>query len=258
MPIRTVGMLLALVLPTCGCALLAKKPPTPAARIDGTALARTSPSPNEHFYLIVFGSQDALRRPKYTHTFATLIHTVESPGQAPQVETHTISWFPATADIHPLRRYVEPGHNFTLPETLDIVLGNRESVDVWGPYEVWHGFAFRFLTQKAFLESGAIGYQCDDSIGEAARTGDGCSCTHAISDMDPVYPRWRYPLFEYGHSAARTLVRRFMHSPVTIQGCTTHDWLIERIGLNAYPIERRQYHGRIVPFEPGDAGLDAR
>jgi hypothetical protein len=49
-----------------------------------------------------------------------------------------------------------------------------------------------------------------------------------------------------------------MHSPVTIQGCTTHDWLIERIGLNAYPIERRQYHGRIVPFEPGDAGLDAR
>src|SRR6185437_11165611 len=244
MHLRACGLILVLLTSTSGCALLAKRPPTPAEHIDGTALARTPPPPNEHFYLIVFGSQDFLRRPKYSHSFATLVHTIETPGQEPQLETHTISWLPSTGDIRPLSRSVEPARNFSLQETLDLVLKDRQSVQMWGPFEVWHGFAYRYQTQKEFLDSGAIGYQCNDSIGEA-RTGNGCDCFHAISDMDPVYPRWRYPLVEYGFAASGNLVRRFMRSPVTINGRITHDWLIDRIGLNAYPIERRQYRGRI-------------
>lgn len=253
--IQALGALL-LICPLSGCALLAKKTPTPAAEIDGEALARTPRPPNERFYLILFGSHDALHHPKYSHTWGTLVRAISVPGEAePKLEVHTISWFPATLDIHPARLTVEPGKNFSLAETFDSVLGNRENVAMWGPYEVWHGFAHRFLVQKTFLESGAVGYQCDDSMGEAARTGHGCACMHALTDMDPVYARWRYPLALYGQPATANLVRRIMHSPVTIDGTKTHDWLICRLGLSDYPIERRSYHGRIAPYYPGAADL---
>jgi hypothetical protein len=129
-------------------------------------------------------------------------------------------------------------------------------VSVWGPYEVWHGFAYRFMTQKSFLDSGRIGYQALDNIGEAGKTGDGCDCIHAITDMDPVYNRARYPLIYYGDAASANLVRRFMHSPVFIEPPTTHDWLIPQLGLDEYPIVRRQYCGRVVPYRPGAAGLE--
>src|SRR5205807_1342095 len=101
-------------------------------------------------------------------------------------------------DIRPLSREVEPGVNVELHETIKYVIDNKEKVVMWGPYEVAYPFAVRFLIQKAFLDSGAVGYQCNDVVGEAARTGNGCDCIHAISDMDPVYPRWRYPLAIYG------------------------------------------------------------
>ena len=39
-----------------------------------------------------------------------------------------------------------------------------------------------------------------DSRGEAARTGDGCDCIHAVTDMDPAYPRAGYPLLLYGQA----------------------------------------------------------
>lgn len=109
--------------------------------------------------------------------------------------------------------------------------------------------------QKEFLETGAVGYQCNDMVGEAARLGNGCDCIHAISDMDPAYPRWRYTLALYGPAATANLVRRFMHSPVTIDARRTHDWLLCRLGLNDYPMERRTYRGPIDPYVPGGAGL---
>ena len=129
---------------------------------------------------------------------------------------------------------------------------------MWGPYEVWHGFASRFRTQKAFLDSGAVGYQCVDTVGEAARLGNGCDCIHAITDMDPAYPRGRYPLAVYGQPATAHVVRRMMHSPIFIDPPRTHDWLIPRLGLTAYPIERREYRGTVVPHVPGSpADLDS-
>jgi hypothetical protein len=72
--------------------------------------------------------------------------------------------------------------------------------------------------------------------------------------MDPVYPRWRYPLALYGQPATANLVRRIMRSPVTIEGSMTHDWLIPQLRLDQYEIERRSYRGKIVPWEPGTPG----
>ncbi|MBY0512733.1 MAG: hypothetical protein K2P78_02335 [Gemmataceae bacterium] len=247
-------LMLAAVLPAAGCALTAKKTPTPAAHIDGEALARVPPPPGERYYVLFFGSQDKSRRPAYTHTWATLVRAVDVPGSEPALEVHTISWLPTKLDIDALSRHVEPGRNYDLHDTLRNAVRTKQDTTMWGPYEVWHGFAYRFRVQKEFLDSGAVGYQCVDVIGEAARLGNGCDCIHAISDMDPVYPRGRYPLAFYGQPATANLVRRVMHSPVVVDPPRTHDWLIPRLGLCGYDIERREYHGKVVPHEPGSPG----
>ena len=240
-----------------GCALLAKKTPTPAAKLSPEYLASLPAPPNERYYLILFGSQDWTRRPAYTHTWATLVRATETPGcSETALEVHTISWLPAKLDIDGLSRKVEPGHNFTLEETIRNSLRTNQSIAMWGPYEVWHGFAVQFLTQKAFLESGAVGYQCIDTFGEAGREGNGCDCIHAISDMDPEFPRWRYPLAFYGKPGTSDLLRRLMHGHIMTDGADVQDWIIPRIGLNQYPIEQRRYIGRVKPYVPGSAGLN--
>jgi hypothetical protein len=214
--------------------------------------------PHERYYLILFGSHDITRRPAYTHTWASLIRAVEVPGcDEPTLEVHTISWLPTKIEINTFSFRVEPGANVELHDTIRRALDTRQRIAMWGPYEVWHGFVHRFMTQKQFLDSGVVGYQCIDTVGEAARYGNGCDCIHAISDMDPAYPRWRYPLALYGQPATANLVRRMMHSPIFIDPPTTHDWLIPKLGLSRYPIERRQYRGKVIPHEDGGpAGLD--
>jgi len=252
------GLLLALTLPAFGCALLAQKTPTPAAQINETELAATPPTPGVRHYLIVFGSQKKTRNPAYTHTWATLVTTTETAGGPPVVSEETISWLPVELPIRALDRKTVPGRNYGLNETICYMLDTKQDLALWGPYEVWHGFAHRFRVQKGFLDSGTVGYQCIDTWGEAARTGGGCDCIHAITDMDPVYSRSGYPLFLYGQPASARVVRRIMHSPVPINPRTTHDWLLPRLGLDQYPIEHREYHGRVETYDPasGRAGLE--
>jgi hypothetical protein len=114
---------------------------------------------------------------------------------------------PATLNIHPWHFRVEQGIDLDLKQTLEEVLRHKEHVSMWGPYELWHGGYTRFVTQKAFVDSGAIGYQCVDTIGEAARKGNGSDCVHAISDMDPMFNRSGYALRYFGESASLVSVR---------------------------------------------------
>jgi hypothetical protein len=255
----------SLCLLSCGCALKARKVPTPAAQITGGQLAQIPKPPDERFFLVFFGSHNGTRNPAYTHTWAALVRvrapdagpcgTVTTGCVDPALDVHTISWLPTKIDINALSFRVEPGANLELHRTIRNSLDTNQRIAMWGPYEVSHGFAHRFLVHKNFLDSGQVGYQCIDTIGEAARLGNGCDCIHAITDMDPIYPRWRYPLAFYGQPATANLVRRMMHSPIFIEPRTTHDWLIPRLGLDGYPIERRRYIGKAVEHEPG-ADLD--
>jgi hypothetical protein len=233
-----------------GCAATANRPPTPAARLTGAELDQFPRSADDRYFLIVFGSESVPRRPKYTHSWATVARA--TGGRV--VEAHTISWLPAKVDIEPLRFTVEPGANFDLCATLKIVRDTDQKIALWGPYEIGHRLYHRFQVQKAFLESGAIGYQCIDNVGEAARNGNGCDCIHAVTDMDPIYDRARYPLAFYGQAASKNLVGRIMRSPVVIDPPRTHDWVIAQLGLDGYPIRQREYRGRTVPYEPGSTG----
>lgn len=244
--------LLLLSVPAVGCALLAQKTSTPAALLTREELAATTPPPGERYFLILYGSDRPTRQPAHTHSWATLVTTTDALGAAgPAVIEQTISWLPVEMPINALSRNVVPGRNYGLHETIREMLATRQNVTMWGPFEVWHGFAHRFRVQKAFLDSGAVGYQCIDSWGEAGRTGTGCDCIHSISDMDPELPRSGYPLFLYGEPATARLVRRIMRVPVTIGAPKTHDWLLQHLGLTDFPIERREYRGPVAAYVPG-------
>jgi hypothetical protein len=238
---------LSVLLAMClsGCAALAVKPPTPADDLKAEELEREPAPPNERYYLLIFGSQSEPKRAKYTHTWATAVRVADcGPGQQPIVEAHTISWMPATLDIHPARLRVEPGTNLELCTTIREMLCNDERISLWGPYELRTGLYRKFLIQKAFMESGQIGYQCIDTVGEAARKGNGSDCIHAITDCDTQFDRGGYPLRRFGDRASEHIVHQVWTRGGFIDPCTTHDWLLGPLGIADCPIERRTYDRR--------------
>jgi hypothetical protein len=201
------------------------------------------PVPGERYYLLVFGSERAVRVPRYTHTWAAAVRTVEGPGGAPQVaEVHTISWMPAPLTIHPWRFTPEPGRNLELHETVRMALGNSEHVAMWGPYEIQPQGYRRFLMQKAFMESGRVGYQCIDTRGAGA-DGSGCDCIHAVTDMDPDFDRGYYPLSRFGEAGSQFIVRQLFERNLLVTE-ETHPWLEGPLGLCQYPIRHRVYRDR--------------
>ena len=221
-----------------GCAQFAIRPPTPAK--DLVIADLEEPQPGEHYYLILWASQGTPARPRYTHSWATVIHLKEQgPAHEPQLEVHTISWLPASLEIQPLYFHPVKPVNLGPHESIRWALGTGQRVSEWGPYELRPRAYVRFLVQKEFLESGQIGYQCTDTVGEAARRGNACDCIHAITDMDPEYPRSRYPLIWFGDSATRIMVERVMERGALIHPEVVHDWLDARLGLNDYPIVHR-------------------
>ena len=270
--IPRISLWLALVVTVAGlgCALTAEQPPTPAQYLDGRELAAIPVPPDERFYLLVFSSQSVPKQAKYTHSWATVVR-VRHPtsggqggcqecdgGGTPEIlAVDTISWMPADLEIDPLKFEVEPGVNLNLDQSLQHAVDTDQRITLWGgAFEIWHGLYHRFQVQKAFMESGQVGYQCIDSFGEA-RDGSGCGCIHAITDMDPRYDRGRYPLAFYGDAASRNILREIMHAPVIIKPRTTHNWLIPALGLDQWPVRQRRSFTLIrEDYEPGDAGLD--
>lgn len=256
---KWVALILACGMALCGCSTLAKKPPTPADDISARQAAAITAPPGERYFVLIFGSQSTPKQAKYTHTWSTVVKVTgcDGPG-APSVEEHTISWMPATLNIQTLSRRVEPGTNLKLHFTIEEMLRHDERVSVWGPYEVGPGFYHRFQVQKGFMESGRVGYQCIDSIGEAARDGNGSDCIHAVTDMDPQYARDRYPLSYFGESASRHIVHQIHIRPIIICPEQDHGWLLPLLGLEKYPIVRRNYIGRTVPNTPENVELALR
>jgi len=240
---RRLRLLLVVALGLGGCAQFAVRPPTPAAQMDATGMWERRP--DEQFYLIVFGSQTTLRRARWTHSWATLVRVRQQPCEQSTIDPITISWLPATLDIHPLSLHVERGVNVGLPETIEYALARGEKVSQWGPYECRPRLYYRSVVQKDYLESGEIGYQCIDDIGEAARNGSGCDCIHAMTDQDPLFARTRYPLRRFGNTASQFVVKEMWRRGLLIEPEQTHDWLNTALGLDHYPICHRRYQGRV-------------
>lgn len=250
-PILAILLALACGCAASGCATLANRPPTPAADIPPRQAAAIPAEPGTRYFIIVFGSQSTPKRAKYTHSWATIVKVSGCDRPATEtVEEQTISWMPASLAIRPGSLHVEPGTNLPLHFTIEEMLRHDERISIWGPYEIGPGLFHRFLVQKAFLESGRVGYQCIDTVGEAARTGGGCDCIHAITDMDPLFDRNRYPLAYFGESASLNVVRQLQTRPIIICPGADHGWLLPLLGLDHYSIKRRHYLGRSTPYTP--------
>lgn len=195
--------------------------------------------------MLIFASQSEPKRAKYTHSWGTFVRVGEhGQGVPPTIHAHTISWMPATLDIHPLRLRVEPGVNLDLCTTIREMLKNDERVSLWGPYEIRRGLYLKSVMQKQFLESGCIGYQCIDTVGEAARRGNGCDCIHAMTDMDSKFDRGNYPLRKFGEAASEHVVKQVIDRDGIINPCVTHDWLLGPLGVAECPMIRREDDGR--------------
>jgi hypothetical protein len=220
-----------------GCARYARQPDTPARHVSYIDLNDPAP-PGERYYLLVFGSQTTPKIPRFTHTWVTFVRTC---GPGTLVEQHTISWMPASLFIRTWRPYVEPGVNLNLVKSIEMARGYGERVSLWGPYEIPPGLYRKLLLQKGFVESGSIGYQCIDTVGEAGWFGEGSNCIHAISDADSLFTRQAYPLTYFGESASLNILRQLVLREAIQDVETTHDWLIPQLGLDRYPIVRREY-----------------
>ena len=157
---------------------------------------------------------------------------------------------PATLDIHPLRLPHRTGESTSTCTPRSAKCWRTASVSLWGPYEVRPGIFKKHMMQKEFVESGKLGYQCIDTVGEARRTGKGSDCIHAITDMDAEFDRGNYPLRRFGDRRRRTSSNRSSSKAVINPECT-HDWLLEPLGIANCSIVKRCYEGPKRPRKYG-------
>jgi hypothetical protein len=251
--------LLLLTVPSvCRCVEREASLPTAAMRRAFAILPATASG--ERFYVMVFAAQSKPSLVRYSHCWATMVRVMGSTkGLSPTIECHTISWMPATLVIHPLDLTVERPVNLGLHESLaQALVTGRERISQWGPYECTPELYRRFIAQKAFLESGQIGYQCLDDLGEAALSGNGCNCVHALTDMYRELPRARISLITFGELASRLIVRQLWDRGALIHPEQTHDWLNPILGLDRYPVLHQRVGGGglrwVLGLYPGPRG----
>lgn len=231
----------ALVYLACGAIGCASRAQTlsPAHALAPEVISNDA-APGERFFILIFGSETTIRVPRYTHTWATVVKTLDTSGKSPQVaEVHTISWMPDDLGIQPWRFTPELGRNLEMDETIRMAIGFHEHVALWGPYEIRPRTYRRFLMQKGYMESGHVGYQCIDTMGKGA-DGSGCDCIHAVTDMDPEFQRNYYRLTRFGHAGSRFIVQQLFERKLLVNG-ETHAWLDDTLGLCQYPIDHRVY-----------------
>jgi hypothetical protein len=194
----------------------------------------------ERYYALIFGSQSVPKLPRYSHCWATMVRVTidDCTRQAVRVEPFTISWMPASLEINPWRLCPEPGVNLGLHDTIRLMLHQREEVAVWGPYELPADSFARFIAQKAHLESGLVQYKCIDPLDRRSNVSD---CIHAITDKDPIYNRWFYPVARFGEAASHHIVKQLYVRGRILNPGQNNDWLLGVLQLNSYPLVRREY-----------------
>jgi hypothetical protein len=147
----------------------------------------------------------------------------------------TISWLPATLDIHASRLRPEPGVNLPLYDTLDLALSTRQNVAQWGPYECQprlYEIACEFADK---LASGTVLYRAGDLLPEQPGVSN---CIYAVIQAAGQNDTLGVTTLAFGDKASRLITRRL--EPWLINRNQEHLWLNERLGLDAYPIDHRQ------------------
>lgn len=223
----------------------------PPAVVSPDSPAIQPGGPKERYFLLVFGSQSTPKRPKYTHTWATIVKA--SPGKedpsAFDLTSHTISWLPRTLNVRVLRLRPECGVNLSLMQTINTVRSQGECVALWGPYELDPVVApqiyDKFLRQVARLNSGRVLYKAVDPDYGSGSTYIS-NCIHAVTDLDGLTRRGSYDEIRNNGFAASQYLAGVMIRSGKVDSSVTHEWVAEALGLNKYCIQRRM----IIPCKP--------
>lgn len=189
----------------------------------------------EFYYVLIFGVQRVPNRPKYSHSFAMFVRAV---GEGPcadhyTLEAHTISWLPATGSLCLRAVLPECGRNFDLNSTLRLVYGHGDRVSLWGPYQIDRDLFCRAVQQRILLESGRVNYKAVDS---GHRTDKVCNCVHALSGVVDGHRR-HLATPAWGDAASCFISEEY--EPWYIGGRCVHAWVASRLGLDRYPLARR-------------------
>lgn len=186
-------------------------------------------------YMIIFGAQTHPKIPRFTHTFCTIVRVADPlPGCTDsRMEVYTISWLPRTMIIHPYRLHAEPGHNFTLEQTLRWCAQHRMDVSEWGPYAITEDYFGRVYREYARFENGEYLYRAIDG----RRRGDIASdCIHAVTDIDRHDQRSTYPVIRSGDAVTRKFVFILRQRGRLMDAPEDTFWLDAALGLHCYPI----------------------
>jgi len=190
------------------------------------------------YYVAVFASQTIPANPDYSHTFAAFVRA-SGEGPCPTTfaieDSFCISWLPANLKVRTRALLPECGHNFGLHETIDYALANDERVSVWGPYRIDKELYDNARRQIGVLERGEVRYKAVDS---GRRTDKVSNCIHAVSDC-AQRGRLRILSPGFGQTASWTVTQRFR--PFILDTRETHEWVYSYLGLEEYPIYRRDF-----------------
>jgi hypothetical protein len=161
------------------------------------------------------------------------------------IESVTISWLPADANVHPWRIRSVPGKNWSLDDTLAIMARNRSQVSHWGPYEIDASRYEKARQQAEYLESDGVRYRAIDSFNQNLRI---INCVHGLAHADPVVERYIQPVLRVGEPGTSRLAARYVRGGAFQDYPMTHDWVLSVIGADQYPIIPRQ-PGERIPRE---------
>jgi hypothetical protein len=189
------------------------------------------------YYVLVFSSQTPHLCAKHSHTFATFVKaTGAGPcAEAYALESHTISWLPATGNVQPTALLRERGRNLDLGSTLRWADATGQRVSLWGPYQIDRELYDRALAQIANLESGAVCYKALDSGCFSSRA---CNCIHAVSVIADGH---HLLVFSPGFGDIASYRVSQCFQPWIIDPCRKHDWVASRLGLDGWPLVRRDW-----------------
>ena len=204
----------------------------------GLLLLANSARADDFYYVAVFGSQTVPADPNYSHTFAAFIR---ASGEGPCPASFTvedcfcISWLPANLIIRTRSLLPECGHNFGLHETIKYALKNDERISVWGPYRIDQKLYDNARRQIGVLESGEVRFKPVDTGYPTDRVSN---CIHAVSSCADGY-RLRILSPGFGDTASWAVTKRFR--PFIFNTDETHEWVYSYLGLQDYPIHRRDF-----------------
>jgi hypothetical protein len=185
-------------------------------RIKAKVAARLGEGGNmqDRYFIVPFAYQDKGNNPGSAHSFLSVIGVL-ADGKQPSLipgfrrrrfgnrdfEAFTISWMPHDFDTNPHLRvfegvgsFVDPqmnkcpssvGKNFRLDQTLKLAVNVKNSIGMWGPYEIKREAFDLAVKRKQSLDRGTIGYRADDRLYRKDRVA--INYFHAMTGPEELY-----------------------------------------------------------------------